>query len=127
MAPADCRQHFSRLPLPPGACLPAWAQHRCVRAGTGCPLLLAVALQDGRLRPRCAPLWCATHHAVALRCVVWPRPTGDYSALAPLRVMSMDIECCGRKGHFPEPQKDPVIQVGYRVGYGQGFCGGRAG
>jgi DNA polymerase delta subunit 1 len=30
---------------------------------------------------------------------------------APLRIMSFDIECMGRKGHFPEAEKDPVIQI----------------
>ena len=31
--------------------------------------------------------------------------------MAPLRVLSFDIECMGRRGHFPEPDKDPVIQI----------------
>lgn len=31
--------------------------------------------------------------------------------MAPFRVLSFDIECAGRKGHFPEPTHDPVIQV----------------
>lgn len=35
-----------------------------------------------------------------------------YSKIAPLRILSFDIECAGRKGHFPEPDKDPVIQIG---------------
>ena len=38
-------------------------------------------------------------------------PEGDWSAVAPFRVMSFDIECAGRKGIFPEPEKDPVIQI----------------
>jgi len=36
---------------------------------------------------------------------------GTYSAIAPLRILSFDIECQGRKGHFPEAQVDPVIQI----------------
>lgn len=28
-----------------------------------------------------------------------------------MRVLSIDIECQGRRGHFPEPEKDPVIQI----------------
>lgn len=36
---------------------------------------------------------------------------GDWSRIAPLRILSIDIECAGRKGHFPEPQQDPVIQI----------------
>jgi len=36
---------------------------------------------------------------------------GKYLQLAPLRVLSFDIECAGRKGHFPVPEIDPVIQI----------------
>jgi DNA polymerase delta subunit 1 len=31
--------------------------------------------------------------------------------VAPIRVLSFDIECQGRKGYFPEAEKDPVIQI----------------
>lgn len=31
--------------------------------------------------------------------------------MAPFRILSFDIECAGRKGLFPEPTHDPVIQV----------------
>lgn len=31
--------------------------------------------------------------------------------MAPFRILSFDIECAGRKGHFPEANQDPVIQV----------------
>ena len=36
---------------------------------------------------------------------------GKWSSIAPIRVLSFDIECQGRKGHFPEAQQDPVIQI----------------
>lgn len=36
---------------------------------------------------------------------------GEWSRIAPLRILSFDIECQGRKGHFPEPEHDPVIQI----------------
>lgn len=36
---------------------------------------------------------------------------GEFSKMAPFRILSFDIECAGRKGHFPEPTHDPVIQV----------------
>ncbi|XP_044469856.1 DNA polymerase delta catalytic subunit-like isoform X2 [Mangifera indica] len=39
------------------------------------------------------------------------RPEGEYLKMAPFRILSFDIECAGRKGHFPEPSHDPVIQV----------------
>jgi DNA polymerase delta subunit 1 len=37
---------------------------------------------------------------------------GQWSAIAPnMRTLSFDIECQGRKGHFPEATMDPVIQI----------------
>lgn len=38
-------------------------------------------------------------------------PEGEWSDMAPLRILSFDIECAGRKGVFPEPNIDPVIQI----------------
>lgn len=38
-------------------------------------------------------------------------PDGKWSNIAPMRVLSFDIECAGRKGVFPEPEIDPVIQI----------------
>lgn len=40
---------------------------------------------------------------------------GEWSRIAPLRILSFDIECAGRKGIFPEPEKDPVIQIANMV------------
>jgi len=34
-----------------------------------------------------------------------------WSRMAPMRILSFDIECAGRKGVFPEPEHDPVIQI----------------
>jgi DNA polymerase delta subunit 1 len=42
-------------------------------------------------------------------------PEGDWSKIAPLRILSFDIECAGRKGVFPEAQIDPVIQIANMV------------
>ncbi|CAG2162975.1 unnamed protein product [Oppiella nova] len=39
------------------------------------------------------------------------QPEGQWSKIAPFRVLSFDIECAGRKGVFPEPEMDPVIQI----------------
>jgi len=45
---------------------------------------------------------------------------GEWNKIAPLRVLSFDIECQGRKGYFPEAEKDPVIQIANCVSvYGQ--------
>ena len=40
---------------------------------------------------------------------------GEWIKIAPLRILSFDIECAGRKGVFPEPDKDPVIQIANMV------------
>merc|ERR1719468_990200 len=40
---------------------------------------------------------------------------GEYINIAPLRILSFDIECAGRKGIFPEPEKDSVIQIANMV------------
>lgn len=51
-------------------------------------------------------------------------PEGQFSKMAPFRILSFDIECAGRKGLFPEPTHDPVIQVANLVtlqGAGQPF------
>ncbi|KAF8630753.1 hypothetical protein AX17_005348, partial [Amanita inopinata Kibby_2008] len=42
-------------------------------------------------------------------------PEGEWSKIAPLRILSFDIECAGRKGIFPEAQVDPVIQIANMV------------
>ena len=36
---------------------------------------------------------------------------GEYSKLAPLRILSFDIECAADAGRFPLPKTDPVIQI----------------
>jgi DNA polymerase delta subunit 1 len=40
---------------------------------------------------------------------------GTWSAIAPIRILSFDIECQGRKGHFPDAEHDPVIQIANTV------------
>ncbi len=42
-------------------------------------------------------------------------PEGAMSNIAPLRILSFDIECAGRKGTFPEAKIDPVIQIANMV------------
>ncbi|KAK4058069.1 DNA-directed DNA polymerase delta [Microbotryomycetes sp. JL221] len=51
----------------------------------------------------------AHHHLIS------HAPEGDWSKIAPLRILSFDIECAGRKGIFPEPEIDPVIQIANMV------------
>jgi len=42
-------------------------------------------------------------------------PEDEWAKVAPFRILSFDIECAGRKGIFPEPEKDPVIQIANMV------------
>jgi len=42
-------------------------------------------------------------------------PDGDWAGIAPLRTLSFDIECTNRKGIFPEPEHDAVIQIANMV------------
>lgn len=43
--------------------------------------------------------------------IISHKPDGDWLKLAPLRILSFDIECAGRQGAFPEAKHDPVIQI----------------
>ncbi|DBB04055.1 TPA: DNA polymerase delta catalytic subunit [Trebouxia sp. C0004] len=47
--------------------------------------------------------------------IISHKPEGEWQRLAPFRILSVDIECAGRKGCFPEPDKDPVIQIASMV------------
>lgn len=38
--------------------------------------------------------------------IISRHPEGEFSKMAPFRILSFDIECAGRKGHFPEPTHD---------------------
>ncbi|BFZ54093.1 DNA-directed DNA polymerase delta [Savitreella phatthalungensis] len=42
-------------------------------------------------------------------------PVDEWAKTAPLRILSFDIECAGRKGIFPEAEVDPIIQVANTV------------
>lgn len=45
------------------------------------------------------------NHIISHECI------NQWSIIAPLRILSFDIECQGRKGHFPDANFDPVIQI----------------
>uniref|UniRef100_A0A914CP73 DNA polymerase delta catalytic subunit n=1 Tax=Acrobeloides nanus TaxID=290746 RepID=A0A914CP73_9BILA len=47
--------------------------------------------------------------------IVHPPTTPEWSDIAPLRTLSFDIECLGRKGVFPDASQDPVIQIANMV------------
>lgn len=54
---------------------------------------------------------CQIEAEVNYRDLIAHKPIGEWSKMAPLRILSFDIECAGRKGIFPEADQDPVIQI----------------
>ena len=54
---------------------------------------------------------CQIEAEISYKNLIAHKPEGQWSKIAPLRIMSFDIECAGRKGIFPEPEHDPVIQI----------------
>ncbi|RAH67704.1 DNA-directed DNA polymerase delta POL3 [Aspergillus aculeatinus CBS 121060] len=54
---------------------------------------------------------CQIEASIDYRDLISHHPTGEWAKMAPLRILSFDIECAGRKGIFPEPNQDPVIQI----------------
>ncbi|VVC92461.1 unnamed protein product [Leptidea sinapis] len=68
--------------------------------------------QDTKLKPESR---CQIEVDVAWNAFIAYQPEGEWSKVAPIRILSFDIECAGRKGIFPEPNKDPVIQIASMV------------
>jgi DNA polymerase delta subunit 1 len=54
---------------------------------------------------------CQIEAEVTYRDLITHKPEGEWAKMAPLRILSFDIECAGRKGIFPEANHDPVIQI----------------
>jgi DNA polymerase delta subunit 1 len=54
---------------------------------------------------------CQIEAEVSYRDLIAHKPEGQWAKMAPLRILSFDIECAGRKGVFPEANQDPVIQI----------------
>jgi DNA polymerase delta subunit 1 len=54
---------------------------------------------------------CQIEVEASVEDIVSLEPVGDWSKIAPLRILSFDIECAGKAGHFPKPEQDPVIMI----------------
>ena len=54
---------------------------------------------------------CSLEVDVFFNNIVSHECSGIWSTIAPMRILSFDIECQGRKGHFPDASVDPVIQI----------------
>ncbi|CAJ0957247.1 unnamed protein product, partial [Mesorhabditis belari] len=58
---------------------------------------------------------CQIELSVSVNDLIIHLPEGEWGKVAPIRTMSFDIECMGRRGIFPEPEHDPVIQIACMV------------
>ncbi|KAJ3116142.1 DNA-directed DNA polymerase delta, partial [Nowakowskiella sp. JEL0407] len=55
--------------------------------------------------------FCQIEVEISAHDIISHQPENEYSKIAPLRILSFDIECAGRKGVFPTPEIDSVIQI----------------
>ncbi|GAB6033248.1 DNA polymerase delta catalytic subunit [Chamberlinius hualienensis] len=58
---------------------------------------------------------CQLEVDVSVDDIIAHAPEGEWAKVAPFRILSFDIECAGRKGIFPDPKVDPVIQIANMV------------
>ncbi|CAI4231555.1 unnamed protein product [Auanema sp. JU1783] len=58
---------------------------------------------------------CQMEVEVSVDDIIVHEPEGVWSNVAPIRTLSFDIECMGRRGVFPEASEDPVIQIANMV------------
>mmetsp|Transcript_6047 Transcript_6047/g.15029 ORF Transcript_6047/g.15029 Transcript_6047/m.15029 type:complete len:1171 (-) Transcript_6047:183-3695(-) len=73
---------------------------------------LTLPAQTYQLRtPNNKQTHCQVEFDIMYDDLISQKPEGQWSKIAPLRILSFDIECQGRKGFFPEAEKDPVIQI----------------
>lgn len=54
---------------------------------------------------------CQLEVDIDARHIIAHESAGRWLKMAPLRVLSYDIECAGRRGFFPTPDQDSVIQI----------------
>ncbi|KAK6460337.1 DNA polymerase delta catalytic subunit [Scheffersomyces coipomensis] len=54
---------------------------------------------------------CQIECSIDYKDLISHAPEGEWLKMAPLRILSFDIECAGRKGIFPEAEHDSVIQI----------------
>lgn len=48
---------------------------------------------------------------ISYKDVISHAPEGQFAKIAPIRVLSIDIECAAKAGRFPNAELDPVIQI----------------
>ena len=73
-----------------------------------------VELPAGKYQLRSGPSKisnCQIECQISYKDIISHAPEGEWAKIAPLRILSFDIECAGRPGVFPEASIDPVIQI----------------
>ena len=75
----------------------------------------AYSLRTGTAGPKRKQSECQLEAEIWFDKLIAHAPEGQWSKLAPFRVLSFDIECAARKGHFPDATLDPVIQIAAMV------------
>ncbi|KAF2865478.1 DNA polymerase family B-domain-containing protein [Massariosphaeria phaeospora] len=63
------------------------------------------------LAPRDRHSNCQIEARINFADLIAHQAVGEWAKMAPLRILSFDIECAGRKGIFPDAKMDPVIQI----------------
>jgi DNA polymerase delta subunit 1 len=54
---------------------------------------------------------CQVEVEISYLDIISHSPEGEFSKIAPIRILSLDIECAAPQGRFPNAQNDPVIQI----------------
>ena len=54
---------------------------------------------------------CQIEIETSVNDIISLEPIEEWSKIAPFRILSFDIECAGKNGHFPSPEQDPVIMI----------------
>ena len=81
----------------------------------GCNWLTVPAKKWKRVPAQHCISQCQIEVDIHYRDIVSHPAEGEWSKIAPLRILSFDIECAGRKGIFPDAKVDPVIQIANMV------------
>lgn len=63
---------------------------------------------------------CQIELSISYLRVISHKPVNEFAKIAPIRILSFDIEAAAKDGHFPKADSDPVIQISnYVVEFGK--------
>ena len=81
-------------------------------ANNGFTIIGGGGASENRLRPQTK---CQLEVDVSYEDLISHPAEGEWQKIAPLRILSFDIECAARKGVFPDASQDRVIQIANMV------------